>query len=190
MLVLAPCDAWAIWRSSTARKGAGIETRPLASSLFVNVETKRSISRCSPSRTHVTDPINNTACTTAPGSTCPRSANHYVDIHGIAWELTEFNGATELSTVPDTVLWPSGHDNRRDNKPAGSERRVSLFRSGCLVGARNSATGRHARDNERRRRANQRSSHAERAPEVPTIDGLLPRKVRKLRRSNVFSVMR
>ena len=32
-------------RSRTARKDAGIETRPLASILFVNVETKRSIPR-------------------------------------------------------------------------------------------------------------------------------------------------
>ena len=38
-------------RSSTALKGAGIETRPLASILFVNVETKRSIPRIRTSST-------------------------------------------------------------------------------------------------------------------------------------------
>src|SRR6185436_20216563 len=74
------------------RKGAGTETRPLASILFVNVETKRSIPRFEPcplldQRQPAFQPI-------GAASVAIAGMRRSMGVHGITWDTMGVNGWT------------------------------------------------------------------------------------------------
>lgn len=103
-------------RSRTARKEAGIETRPLASILFVNVETKRSIPRFEPRprrelrlRAALLEPALNSHPTTGGAVAVDRiwalspDQRHTTDpypvrsgTYGISWKFMGVNGSLTI----------------------------------------------------------------------------------------------